>query len=701
MAQTGFTGLLRIPHAEAFPFGTFSINYQWEDNIDYDTSYWKGAHKTILMGVGLLPGFEFTVQNTHKKMSDGPGWGRSHSSDLSFSAKYDFKPFLPEEWFSFAIGVQDYGGAANHHQNAYAVASKSLFPDTFYHFRLTVGYGKGEAGNQMGLDYLDGGFMGVEWQPLPWVQLLAEHDGTGFNGGLKLISDDKWLPNGWKANITYQAYSDSSTNNRDNQWIGFGLTVPIVIGESTTRHSAKGVNEHASLSDEPIAQVTKVEAKRIQTTDKIAAVPSIDHLSESTLQKNEAQQVLTTLIEYGFENVRVGWSNKTLVVSLENNLFNWNELDGIGVALGLVVNNSDAESFQFQLLNNDIEMIKLQGAMQQYRDFLNQAPNQVVDHGLTVSNQMIGAEQVNWESDRQASSHFVPRLIFSPDLRSSLGTEFGVFDYSLALSTNIQMSLWKGGVVDVRHLLPLANSDSYDDGQYFEESRHKSEVDRILFHQAFKLPAGFTTQFSGGQLRKDYLGVMNETHWQSSQGTHRFKTEIANFDNQYDDYSYQPLLASYRYYLRPLGLSIEGMYGQHWAGDLGGSISFKQWFGDMAVKITYQNTSCDRNNRKFSCARDGYIANHEYAGLNFIFPFGTRKNASPNIGVQVKTLEEWSFGYRSRINNHANYIGGNRSATTNLQYNIDQQYYNRDRLSPVYIQSHAQRLRDSYHEYIK
>ncbi|WP_022942546.1 YjbH domain-containing protein [Psychromonas hadalis] len=703
MAQTGFTGILRIPHAEALPFGKLSINYQWEENINYETCYACGAHKTILMGVGLLPGLEFTVQNAHKQISDGPGWGSGHSSDLSFSAKYDFKPFLPEEWFSFAVGVQDYGGAASHHKNAYAVASKSLFPETFYHFRLTAGYGQGDAGNQMGSGYLQGTFAGIEWQPLPWLQLLAEHDGTGINSGIKLLSDDQWLPYGWKANVTYQLYSDSITKNRDNQWLGFGLTWPLVIGEAADRYSVAGVKESASNDERKRAEVTKKagnENKKV--TKEVANIPSVAVLSEKTLQKNEAQQLLTTLVEYGFENVQVGWLNQTIVVVLENNLFNWNELDGIGVALGLIMDNSDAETFQLQLLNNQISVVKVQGDSQQYRKFLNQNSEAlVVNHGLLISNQPIENSKVKWSSEREASSHFVPRFIFSPHLRSAMGTEFGVFDYSLALSSNIQMSLWKGGVVDVRHLLPITHSDSYDDGQYFENGRHVSEVDRILFHQAFGLPASFTTQFSGGQIYKNYLGVLNETYWQSPEGDHRFKTEVADFKHKDTDYSYQPLLVSYRYYLRPLDLAIEGVYGQHWAGDLGASLSLKQWFGDMAVKLTYQNTTCDRSKTQYSCARDGYAENHEYAGLNFIFPFGTRKNASPSIGFQVKTLEQWAFGYRSRINHHANYIGGNRSSKTNLQYNIEQQYYNRDRLSATYIHSHAQRLRESYLKYIK
>ena len=206
LAQTGFSGLLRIPDGDALPFGAISLNYQREDNVDYTSCYGCGAHKTFLMGVGLFPGLEFSVQNTHKQISDGPGWSGTHSSDLSFSAKYDFKPFLPEDWFSFALGVQDYGGAASKHKNTYAVASKAFFDDAQFNFRLTASYGEGDVHNQMGADYLHGPFAGIEWQPTTWLQFVSDYDGTGVNGCVKQFTADNWLPYGWKANLSYQAY---------------------------------------------------------------------------------------------------------------------------------------------------------------------------------------------------------------------------------------------------------------------------------------------------------------------------------------------------------------------------------------------------------------------------------------------------------------------------------------------------------------
>ena len=525
-----------------------------------------------------------------------------------------------------------------------------------------------------------------------------------MNAGVKLFTADNWLASDWKANFTYQAYSDSSTNNRDNRWLGLGLTLPLAVGVDAQRYTKNGVNEWVPLASvqqkELAAQVEKNKQK--QAGQQPADIPSLAVLTEKEQKNKQTEQLLKVLVKYGFENVRLGWRAETLVVSLENNLFNWNELDGLGVALGLITEYSLSEYFEFYLLNNQISVLKVTGNSEQFRNYLQQtAELPVKAHGLTIASNNLDTQGISWSSERQASGDFVPRLIFGPHLLSTLGTELGVFDYSLALSSNLQMPLWKGGVVDIRHLLPVMHSDSYDDGEYFAESRHRSEVDRILFHQAFALPGAIVTQFSAGQVYKTYHGLLNETRWQSASGLHRVKAEVGDFNNEDDDYDYQPMLVSYRYFVRGLDLALEGTYGQHWSGDLGGSLSIKQWFGDMSVNVTYQNSECDSSKTQFSCAHDGYADKHEYAGLTFQFPFGTRKNASPASGVQLKTLEQWGYGYRSRINNDANYIGGNRAGRSNLQYNLEQQYFNRDRLSKSYIESNMQRLRESYRAYLR
>ncbi|MFA0698308.1 hypothetical protein AB4585_26730, partial [Vibrio sp. 10N.222.49.C9] len=96
---------------------------------------------------------------------------------------------------------------------------------------------------------------------------------------------------------------------------------------------------------------------------------------------------------------------------------------------------------------------------------------------------------------------------------------YGFFDYSIGLGTNLYTPLWKGAAVDVRHILPIANSDDYDDG-YYESDALESEIDRALVHQAFRLPANTMTLFSAGLIRSDYYGGQNETQWYSTSGMH-------------------------------------------------------------------------------------------------------------------------------------------------------------------------------------
>ncbi|MCE2573596.1 YjbH domain-containing protein [Motilimonas eburnea] len=670
MAQTGFSGVLRTPHAEVLDFADLSLNYHIEEHIDHSTSYTKGAHKTLLLGVGLLPHLEISVQNTFKKFNGETGWNRGHSSDLSFSAKYEFSYFIPEDWFSLAVGFQDYGGVswATVHQNAYGVVSKSL-----YDFRLSVGFGKGSERNQMGRDYLDGVFGGVEYQAFDWLQLVADYDGTGGNVGAKLFAPQQWLPYGWQANVTWQAYSSSDTHNRDNQWLGLGLTMPLAGPNRADRYQARGV--------EPWRD------ERATTQLQQANVTPTSAQQQQDWQGGNEQLLATLLAELasqGFENISLSLEGEVLHLAYENNVFNWNELDGLGVVLGLITDHHHGD-FTVFVLNQKIPVLQVSGQTKQYLAFLQQQADQTTKAApLTVNQASLNAEfdKVAWQQTQLNDSAYKLRLIFAPSYYSFLGTEMGVLDYSLALSSNVQMQLWQGASIDVRHLLPITHSDDFDDGEYFAQSRHKNRVDRALFHQGFLLPQNTLTQFSAGLVRSHFVGAMNETRWQSPQGAHRFSAELGYFEHDKTHFKAKPALVNYRYHLARWDWALEVGGGRYWYGDKGFTLSSKHWFGDTSVSLTYQNTD------------------EQFAGMTFSVPITLQKDMTPTW-LQVRGIDEWSLNYRTMVgNDKCNCLNGSLATPTGLQHNLARVYDNRDRLSAVYVETNATRLKSAYWQFV-
>ena len=152
-AQTGFTGYLRTPDARVVDSESVRLSISWEDHVDQNTNYAIGAHHTLMLGTGLFSGLELVAQNTYKNFDGEAGYGAGNGgSDLSFSAKLNSQFLLPENPLQFAVGVQDYGThAATYHNNYYLVGQLTLDETDF-----SVGYGRGDEKNQMGVDYLEG-----------------------------------------------------------------------------------------------------------------------------------------------------------------------------------------------------------------------------------------------------------------------------------------------------------------------------------------------------------------------------------------------------------------------------------------------------------------------------------------------------------------------------------------------------------------
>ena len=737
-AQTGFTGLLRTPNAHSLSFGDFNFSMGWEDNVEKDVSAYIGAHNSLIAGVGVLPGLEFVVQNTYKRYQ-WDGYKLGPGSDLSFAAKYElnqwlqgvshvlprFDKFLPHfkidlSRTKFAVGLQDFGGANAFHKNLYTVAS-------YQHndFEFSMGYGKGYSSNQMGANYLNGIFGGVSWQATPWAQLMTDFDGTGFNAGIKLSAPQYWLPKNWQVDAIAQLYSDSDMLNRDNAWYGLQITVPLTSGSSPDRYTSHGVNRSTlsttATKSLALGKVTTNTINSIAKWEKNTTRSNGQEIEKDTTSKSQlgtnstwqlnsplkAQQyrqqspsdaqldkISTKLIEEGFETVSVGRSNKRIVVAFENNIFRQNELDGLGVALGIVAEELTTPStkqtkFDIYLLKRNIPVIKLSGNAERYMNFL-QADNR--GHTLTSGSSLYAnnynleasISRVEWLSSDQQPSAFVPRIGFFPSLFSVLGTEYGVFDYSLALAGNIQLPLWQGAELDVRGSTPITSSSDFGDGRNTRFQGHSSSVDRILLHQAVSLPQGVVTQFSAGQVYEYFHGAMNETRWQSPSGRHKIRFEVGYFEHKdVKGLTAEPAIAYYRYHMPEHDWSIELSTGKYWHGDNGYSIVSKHWFGDTTVNITLQKSD------------------FTFAGLSFSIPLTLRKEMRPQ-GYQVTGIDQWTWGYRTMISNSANYLYyGNLVASPDLQHNIDRVYFNRDRLSPSYIRANLNRLRSAYQHYVK
>ncbi|PMH19635.1 YjbH domain-containing protein [Vibrio breoganii] len=654
-SQQGFSGLIFTPNAQTIEAGRgsalFSQGVPYRGSIAELDNWYVNA--------GVFPHLEVggrIVTQTY----DCNGYTESGCGirDLSATAKFQL-PYLEDlTGFNLAFGAQDIGGAASNFDAYFVVADTEI---ESFNLRLSGGYGQSD----LSLGVLDGPFAGAEWQPFDFVQLAGEYDAQEFNAAVRLMTPQDMLPYGAQLAAQYQLYSGHE--NQDQTLWGVSASVPF-FGDTFTR------NKYSDVKPDSQTQI------------------------ETQLAKGDASsltQLVGKLEQEGFVNIRVGANLDTLVIALESKRYQHNTMDGAGVALGIISANSGeglfadlprgsskAQKVELVLLQNKVPMLSINTELNCYRDFLKSGAE---CEQMQFSNQDLAAklDQTQWRYETVNDGFGYSELIFSPVMNYAVATEYGFFDYSIGLGTNLYTPLWKGAAVDVRHILPIANSDDYDDG-YYEYDALENEVDRALVHQAFRLPANTMTLFSAGLIKSDYYGGQNETQWYSTSGMHNLGFEAGYFTakDSIDTEDRTPLLAHYRLSVAQWNWQMQVQGGEFWGGDQGVKATSSHWLGDTRLDASYLNSESE-----------------QFVTLNVSIPLTFWRGMKPDY-LTVRGVSEWNFSVQTRVGESHNQLNTGLGKTANNYHNLDRQYFNRARLNPNYFENNPIRLRNAYLRYL-
>jgi len=654
----GYSGLVNTPSATLFDSG--ELYFQYSNQTERSAKYNDTAN--FHFGIGLWDFVELSGRNS------AYGDSLNESSDLSANLKVGI-PFIPQDWFKLAVGIQDLGGAANNFDAKYVVASKTLFE--------TIEVSLGAGTSDSSLNRLNGAFGGISWQPTDWAKISLEYDAQDTNLGLHLFTPQYWFDNGTRLTANILAYS-SNEQLTDNVYYGIGLNIPL---HSPTNHSYGNKNLH-----------NKTQVPYYQPPANIDGNNSLLGLQ----QKLEAE---------GFEAVRVGKTGvNTAYVELENHIYNRNQLDGLGVALGMLSTSLSDEFNRFKLVikEREIATLVVSGSPSQYRAFLNN--EQVLN--LSISTDTFGAQQdVQW-LNQSVSDHFwlKPRFTFWPSLVSTVGTELGMFDASLALLSHLELPLWQGAAISAVHLTQLAETEDFKDGEYFDKWKQKNGIQEYSLHQTISLPFNVKNMVFAGKYRQDYNYLANEIRWQSDNGVHRINLLTAQYEKQniaerqpYSNCNViypacwppielkerEVIVGMYRYYSTALDATAEIRYGQFWQQDQGFIVKIERMFGDVTINLNYQNTKVENEEAT------------QFIGLGFSIPLTPRKDYNSKY-VQVRGIPKWNYTVSTLVGESHNNLTPGTGDSARLFYNLDNIYYNLDRLGKAYVYDNAQRLKQAY-----
>jgi len=633
----GYSGLINTPNAQVIKEGdvVLHFNNQFDNNLrNYDYSIDIKSQEDYIFGVGFLPNLEVVGRLVEAK----DGFARDLSANIKYKLPYESR-YFPD----IAIGVQDIGGSFNFYDNKYIVADKE-----FYNFRFSIGYGK--ASRVQRAKRMDGLFGGVEAKLTSWLSLIAEDDSKEQHAGVRL----KTPPIEYLSNVRVDAILAQNLTHTDTSF-GLNLVVPL--------KDKNGELSHLSHLNSLKSRVLK---------KKVSSLFDLQNLIK----------------DFGFEDVRVGVYKKDVIyVEFENNLFKHNDLDALGVVIGLVANSGlNYKYYTVTLLKSRIQTISINGTLLSFKRYIENPTKEnlyKLKHSLLIS-ESFDTSDVKFIGDRENSTLFKPTLELSPGLLTTVGTEVGLFDYLVSLRSKLYLPLYTGLVATAMYEMPVVNSSNFDDGEVlnlmFKRACDSRWVNANL-NQTFHYDFLFNTT-SVGLFNTSYYGAYNQTTLLSPSGEHAINFNIGSFkhhNEKLDSKNHNIYEGGYRYYYSPFELFAKVSYGKYWNGDSGVTVELKRFFRDVAISFDYRNLE------------------HQSIGAKISFPLTPRRVRGTPMG-QIEGKKDFYYSLRTSINldDGSNRIILSDGVVPKIGINLASYYLNRDRLNRDYILQNIDRLREAY-----
>ncbi len=645
LSTRGMPGLIHVPTATMVPEGSVDLGY----NVTRDRTVFPGVdrQKSFGFALGLLP--RLTIGGRGVVATD-TDTGLDLARDISANAQV----LLVEDhswWPSIAVGLQDIGGGATFFRSRYVVLSKSLFG----RLRGTVGFGAGP-------DVLDGPFGGVELALNQFVTVMGEYDTKVFNAGLRLFP----FPERWEA---------------------YGIPRPTVdVLWQDGRHVSWGISIRAGLGE------AKFHAQREARAEKRYSRRSQRGEAELSLQA-VSERLQAALIDRGLENVRITIARLdaglTVVVEYENRRYNRDELDALGLVLGLAALETPSQVTHMRVIVQEVNVpvLEVSSSVEAFLAFLNAQMS-----AAAFAQQLRMTQEVQWplpaltpeaRTSMRERSWLKLDIFLRPGIETQILTEVGVADMRFSLLPDAYLQLTPGTVLNVRAAIPVTRTAA------FAQPLGDPAVDRVLAHQALRLPIGRwwpgatgLTQVSLGRFSREEVGIAHETALTLVEGVALLKGTWARLGPSYGDLDHWVALANGRVRYPPWDLTLSVTAGRFLDGDQGVAADVSRFFGNTEIGVFLRHSD-----------------HGSQAGLRFAMPLTLSKELPP-WRVRPRLPDVYAYEQRTTVFTNTNVIRNDIGRELNTGHAVERVYWNRDRLYPAYIRYHVDTLRQAVRRWI-
>ncbi|QEP42708.1 hypothetical protein D5085_05910 [Ectothiorhodospiraceae bacterium BW-2] len=684
----GYSGLLNLPTAEVTPTGEFEAQFTNQYNALEGGSGTNPlvAGRNLMFSIGLWPHFELGGRHTVRYLAtgtDAPGswsdqfnWNEDrNTNDIAGNLKWQLP--LPEGWMRLprlAIGVEDFAGLATNFQNEYLVATQS-----WSDWQLSLGY---RHRNYRILPRETRGlFAGLRWQPMPWLGLIGEHEPHQQSVGVKLATPAELLSWGSLGVAASRSFGGSA----DESVLAASLKVPMGVG------------------DQDWIATQKMRDELLHESEAISTQPLPSSPPESLTLDEALAVVEQQLRQLGFGQLRTGsLKQQLLAVEYEDQIFDRNALDGLGVLLGVIAQDERLPFYwlKVRLKRNGIALWDVRIRLNDYRDYLNmtgcrgarcseQPP--IFDTVKVTAPDDRWYEQVEWRQSELLGRRLTD-LELSPGLIYFIGTEVGEYDVAASLRATLSQPLWGGAVAALQAETPLYHSRNFEPRTFYHRFRLWSGVRELMLHQTLRFSDNIYNMTSIGRWFRDFKTVYNETMWLSESGHHRLRLNLGYFKPYLDKwdspFGYWPgesgdlWLLAYRLALPWHNTSLELTGGQFLYQDQGIKLELMRYMGDNRMLLFFKENEYE-----------------QAAGMAFGIPLGSRRSwhndylkirgsSRLDLGLQTTILDDGTNTHRPLL-----------AIEPTMTHTLESSYFNHDRLSYDYIRANIHRMRDAYWRY--
>ena len=645
LAFPGFTGILRTPTAEVAPKGKF--HYQINNYSDLGTSEDKTYNHIFTVGIGsnFELGGRLTDWYNDDRMIVSSGYARSGADgqlsgkrDLSGNFKFkfpSFHPVLPE----LAVGMTDFAGLAVNFKTAYGVATKQLG-----RLQFSVGYAKSSVRNNH-KRALVGSFANAKVDLTPNLSLMADYVSKDISAGFryKVNAFDKLA-------VSLQALVHRENNKWENT-VGLSLSVPLALGKDNVLKHSKSFT-----------------LKR---------------------EKKDTNKFLVKMDELGFSNVKFGKLAQTNIIVFENHLFNHSYIDPFAIIFAQAYRYLGSETkLTVVMLKQQVPLFAVKMNMQDYVGFIR---SKVTSDKLKKSTKAFFVssnylKNVKWLPNLTIQSKSPMNIEIRPELNTTVGTEFGIFDFSLGVTTKLDIPVTKGVNIVASTTLPVSNSNNYNNDKIFGLRRLGAKVNQVAI-QKFMKPTASLSLISGfgyGSIGDNGFTVGEAVAlWQPGQGNNQVAARITHMKSNEKNIEDETMaLVSYkRNWDDKYNTSAGITYGQHYNKDKGVTAAVSRYFGDTELSIYMKGLAKDDLS----------------GGLSISLPLTPRKDKKL-MGMVVKGSPSFSYGLETTIKDpldkKRNTLRYDMLLAPGFENNLNG-FYDRLRMTPANFLNNLDRLKEA------